>query len=416
MPDFLQDNSNEHFLNELKQEKEILTELEKEAIKKSDEIEKEQERLKKLVTKNSKLSKELDQEREILNELTDLVSITDDELVQLKTKHTENSKNDHALKEIKQEKEVLEQMNHSYEEIMEKLRETNLSLEEKISKEIQNSNEFKQNTIIQNGIIEEQKIKLNKKQSIIISLTVIGIVAVGLSSFLLLTFVTGQQYEVRITDEMHSGYTIQNLKGDTIDTWLSWRMVPESILHVGIVNAEKYPNKVPIIEKVLLSEEILEIDDSLLHKGPKGTTSDYFVGWSGALKKASQQPTDLYIPSNLQLVESSKGEGEITIILTDQRSGDGYSGYTNSIADQSQNQILKSSVTIYQVQNLSDSEFETILRHELGHAFGLAHSSASEDLMYPIIETNYPYVSDCDVSAIQSLYDGGKKSEVVCEK
>jgi len=35
--------------------------------------------------------------------------------------------------------------------------------------------------------------------------------------------------------------------------------------------------------------------------------------------------------------------------------------------------------------------------------------------MYPIIETNFPYASECDVDAMIGLYDGGNTSEVVCE-
>jgi len=58
---------------------------------------------------------------------------------------------------------------------------------------------------------------------------------------------------------------------------------------------------------------------------------------------------------------------------------------------------------------------ETIVRHELGHALGLAHSTATEDLMYPIIKTNFPYISECDVSAMEKLYDGANTSEVICE-
>ena len=28
--------------------------------------------------------------------------------------------------------------------------------------------------------------------------------------------------------------------------------------------------------------------------------------------------------------------------------------------------------------------------------------------MYPVIETNYPYISSCDIAAIQHLYNDGK--------
>ncbi len=52
----------------------------------------------------------------------------------------------------------------------------------------------------------------------------------------------------------------------------------------------------------------------------------------------------------------------------------------------------------------------------LPSTFIMAHSSAPEDLMHPTIETDYPYISQCDISALKSLYNGGKKSEVVCEK
>lgn len=85
-----------------------------------------------------------------------------------------------------------------------------------------------------------------------------------------------------------------------------------------------------------------------------------------------------------------------------------------SIADDAQNQILKSEITIY-VDKLSKAQFETILRHEFGHALGLAHSTALEDLMHLTIETNYPYISQCDIDAMVSLYDDGKKSEVTYE-
>ena len=56
------------------------------------------------------------------------------------------------------------------------------------------------------------------------------------------------------------------------------------------------------------------------------------------------------------------------------------------------------------------------MRHEMGHALGLAHTTATEDLMHAVIQTPYPYISDCDMDAVKALYNGNKKSEVVCSK
>ncbi|HEY8110980.1 MAG TPA: matrixin family metalloprotease, partial [Candidatus Nitrosotenuis sp.] len=256
-----------------------------------------------------------------------------------------------------------------------------------------------------------------KKRTILIVSMAVLVAGVGFAvySTYVIGFI-GQQYQITNLGKLPTGYVIQNLRGDTIDTWLSWRLVSGSTLHVGITNAAKYPERIPLIKEVILSEESIDVDDSLLHKGPPSTISKYYVGWQGALKQASTKPMEFYIPTNLVVVESARGEGEITIILTDEKNGDGYSGYTKSIADDSQNQILKSTITIYDVSSLNDEQFRTLLRHEFGHALGLAHSTAPEDLMAPIIQTSYPYISECDIDTIVQLYDDGKNSQVVCEK
>ena len=272
--------------------------------------------------------------------------------------------------------------------------------------------------ILEKAVQSEEKTNMLLSRKLIFTIAgfiaVIGIVITAYSLFVV--ELVGQEYRVPNTGQINDGYVIQNLQGDTIDTWLSWRIVPEQTLHVGIVDGKKYPTQVELIKEVILSEQSIEIDDSLLGKGTKGSTSVYYVGWAGALKQAADTPTQFSIPQNFQVIETTSGQGEITIMLTDEKDGDGYSGYTKSIADSAQNQILKSTITIYEVDKLTDDQFKTILRHELGHAIGLAHSTAPEDLMAPTIQTQYPYISDCDIDSIVKLYDGGKKSQVICEK
>jgi len=215
-------------------------------------------------------------------------------------------------------------------------------------------------------------------------------------------------------DAMKSVYLIQNLRGDTTETWVSWNLTPNKSLTFTILGESLVsPEKINEIKDVILSEKSLQIDNSLLHKGLKGTSSTYYVGWAGAMKQASQNPTKMVVPQNFEYVSSEKGAADITIKLVSQRSGDGYSGYTQSTVDK--NQILKSTISIYNAEELSTSQITTIVRHEFGHAIGLAHTTATEELMAPTITTDYPYISPCTVHAIEKLYDGNQKSEVVCE-
>ena len=219
-----------------------------------------------------------------------------------------------------------------------------------------------------------------------------------------------------VTDDkgiMKSGYIIQNLKGDTIDTFHSWDIPKERTLYVNIVNPSIIDSdKVQIIKDAILSEKTVSLDDSLFHKALPGSQSTYFLGWSGALKQALQTPTKFTIPTSFSISDSSTN-GDIAVILSTLESPDGYSGFTRSIVEN--NQILKSTITIYKADQLSSAELETITRHEFGHAVGLIHSSDPYDLMHPTIETNYPFISNCDVSAITHLYDGNANDKAVCE-
>ena len=215
------------------------------------------------------------------------------------------------------------------------------------------------------------------------------------------------------TTSFKTRHLIEDLRGDTVDTWKSWRLVGTT-LNVNVLNAKGLSeNRIDVIKNAITSEESLEIDDSLTHKGPKGFSSTYFTGWAGALKNTASKDTLYNIPTDFNVITSNGGEGDVIITLSNLRDGDGYTGYTKSVVDG--NEILKSFITIYDVTNLTDEQLGTILRHEFGHAIGLGHSTAPEDLMAPNIDMTVPYISECNINAVIDLYNGIQGS-TVCEK
>ena len=86
---------------------------------------------------------------------------------------------------------------------------------------------------------------------------------------------------------LRTKYFTENLRGDTIDTWKSWRLV-DSTLSINILKSPRVTeHQLEVIKNAIISEKTAEFDDSLVHKGPKGTKSTYYVGWAEALKEAA---------------------------------------------------------------------------------------------------------------------------------
>lgn len=402
--------------NLLKEQVECLEENEKYLNDKISILEKEFHDL------QSKLSESINlkNEKAKLEELTKVLESKTKEITLAKKTLDENiSEKNHLIKELEQTKIILKESNDEMEEKISELERSNKKLNDTLDEKSKILDELKQEKMIHDEISKDQDSeKFVHKKKYYLSIAIICIVLVGIvvPYSVYMTSLVGKEYQILTPTSLKSGYSIENLRGDSLDTHLLWKLVKGDTIHISILNSGNLkPELTEVVKKVILSEEVIEVDNSLLHKGLQGTTSQMFLGWKGALLEASKQDTVMYIPVNFEIVEQNNSAVDITIELTNRKNGDGFSGWTSTIADESENQILKSRITIFGVDRLSTSEIETIVRHEFAHAVGLAHSTAPEDLMHPTIKTNFPYISQCDIDAIVFLYNGGKNSQVICE-
>ncbi len=320
------------------------------------------------------------------------------------------------IKELEQEKFLLEEINNSFSTQADDLAKSKRELEIKLDEESKKTKELEQEKIILEEMVndgEKTNHKTSKKFYSSIALIAIA-TAVGFVGYSYYENEILVQTVLPIHQNYPSNYLIQNLQGDTVDTWVAWNIAGDRIINIHITNTANAPQSMlDAVKDAILSTKTVTIDDSLTGKGPKGTSSTYFVGWEGAAENAYAEPTKRYIPQKFDINGSPNGVGDIEIILTNDVNPDGYSGYTKSIVDG--NEILKSKITIFKVDRLDPDRLESIIRHEFGHAMGLGHSTATEDLMSPMLP-DYPYISGCDVDTLKGLYDGDKNSKVVCQK
>ncbi|CAD6520536.1 Peptidase M10A and M12B matrixin and adamalysin [metagenome] len=211
----------------------------------------------------------------------------------------------------------------------------------------------------------------------------------------------------------NSEYQVENLRGDSMYLYRYWKISPGATLSVNILNPVSIPEEsIDLIKNSIMSTNTIDIDDSLLHKGPKNSFSTYYLGWRGALQ--SMPDTKIPIPKNFEITNSDKANGDIIIILSNIKDRSGNTGYTKTVLEG--DRIVKAFITIYNVNALSSNQLETIARHEFGHAIGLGHSTAPEDLMAPTIDMTYPYISDCNIQAVIDLYNEKSDGTTMCQK
>jgi len=325
---------------------------------------------------------------------------------------TENKDHtDSKLKDLTQENFLWEDVSEKLEEKTKQISIENEHLKNQVSKDQFTIKELSQENVMSNeydAVLKSNSLS-KKKKIIILGVSLILVMVISFIAISSIVEPSGTE------NPLKSKFVIENLRGDKVSTFMRWKLLPQDTLVVNIINSELASNEqIQVIKNTITSTELLNIDDSLLHKGPKGVSSTYYDGWQGALDYLSLKNTKYNIPKKIDVIESKNGEGQVIITLSNAMDADGYSGYTKSVVDQ--NQILKSTITIYNMDELSSSQIETITRHEFGHALGLAHSTAPEDLMYPTIQSNYPYISQCDIDAIIALYDGKESSDVICQK
>lgn len=163
-------------------------------------------------------------------------------------------------------------------------------------------------------------------------------------------------------------------------------------------------NKIPvlIVRDAKVSETQVDIvEDAINSKKVKNSGRQLFLGWNEGIKEISKSfgvkvPT-LEIQYKLERTES------IIIHLSEKTNSEGYNGYTNLFYDTNGN-ITKALVTIYNTDELNKIQLESIIRHELGHALGLGHTNVENDLMQPTINMNFNAISLLDLQALADIY------------
>ena len=174
------------------------------------------------------------------------------------------------------------------------------------------------------------------------------------------------------------------------DELRAWKQVKDNTIPILIVrDANVSEKQVDLVEYTINSKETTNSEKKL------------FQGWNEGIKEVSKS-FGVTVP-NLQVQYKLDISESITIYLMEKTNSEGYDGYTNLFYDQN-GKIQKALVKIYNVDELDDIQLKSIIRHELGHALGLGHTDAKNDLMQSIINMNHNTISLLDLQALARIY------------
>ena len=186
----------------------------------------------------------------------------------------------------------------------------------------------------------------------------------------------------------------------TIKTYLPWESLEHKTLYVSIIK-----------ETQLSADQLVNIKRPITGFGTvKFNDSETFVSWNEALQTVSQYKTNISLPKNIVLVEDDNEEADVVIYVTDQKNPI-FSGYTANVIEHKT--IVKSNIIIYDINNLTDQQISSIVRHEFGHALGIKYSDFADDLMFGTVPVP-SYVSECHLTALLELYNGNIKNSSSC--
>ncbi|MFQ5782180.1 MAG: matrixin family metalloprotease [Nitrosopumilus sp.] len=331
---------------------------------------------------------------------------------------------DFLKKEIKQTRNICKLAEAKSTKVESELGfERNIRNTQQSNHQLHNQILYNQNKILQDRLSQvfsqEHSMRKSVKMQQIKVIALAGIIGFAIIAFLPTIQENLTQYmsyeKFQLSEPVNDLVVVDSLRGDTIDAPYFWRVSNSKIMDVTILNYEGLSEKkINIIKDTILSTDSIKVDDSVLHKGTEGQKSTYFIGWKGVIQDIqSKSNTPITIPSKFNIMVSDQVLGDIIIKPVSYPNKDGYDGYTINRLDG--NRILQSTIILYDIENKDDDQFAKLVRHEFGHALGLGHSTAPEDLMAPSMGDSYPYISPCMKDALEQLYTFGLTEEVTCK-